>query len=236
MVFAGAAGWLRVPIVAGRGTTATMALERAGIPFTLHEYAHDPRNESYGTEASEALGVSPDRVFKTLVAEVDGALVTGVVPVEGQLDLKALAAACGGKKAAVAPVAAAERATGYVAGGISPVGQRKRLPVVVDASALGFATVFCSAGRRGLEIELAPADLVRATGATVAGIGRHARLSRVEHEADDIGDRHRQGTDTGHAYDRTHRAEARHPRRDPARQRQGQQHDHEGYARSRRPG
>jgi Cys-tRNA(Pro)/Cys-tRNA(Cys) deacylase len=213
-----------------------MALERAGIPFTLHEYAHDPRNESYGTEASEALGVSPDRVFKTLVAEVDGALVTGVVPVEGQLDLKALAAACGGKKAAMAPVAPAERATGYVAGGISPVGQRKRLPVVVDASALGFGTVFCSAGRRGLEIELAPADLVRATSATVAGIGRRPRLSRVEHEASDIGDRHRQGTDTRHAYYRTHRAEARHPRRDPARQRQGQQHDHEGYGRSRRPG
>jgi len=222
--------------VAGRGTTATLALERAGIPFTLHEYAHDPRNESYGTEASEALGVSPDRVFKTLVAEVDGALVTGVVPVEGQLDLKALAAACGGKKAAMAQVAAAERATGYVAGGISPVGQRKRLRVVVDASALEFATVFCSAGRRGLEIELAPADLVRATGATVAGLGRPPRLSRVEHEAGDIGDRHRQGTDTGHAYDRTRRAETRHPRRDPARQRQGQQHDHEGHARSRRPG
>jgi Cys-tRNA(Pro)/Cys-tRNA(Cys) deacylase len=161
--------------VTGRGTTATMALERAGISFTLHEYAHDPRNESYGTEASEALGVSADRVFKTLVAEVDGALVTGVVPVEGQLDLKALAAACGGKKAAMAPVAAAERATGYVAGGISPVGQRKRLPVVVDSSAMGFGTVFCSAGRRGLEIELAPADLVRAAGATVAGIGRPPR-------------------------------------------------------------
>ena len=141
--------------MAGRGTTATMALERAKIPFTLHEYAHDPRNESYGTEASEALGVPAERVFKTLVAEVDGALVTGVVPVGGQLDLKALAAACGGKKAAMAQVAAAERATGYVAGGISPVGQRKRLPVVVDASAMGFATVFCSAGRRGLEIELA---------------------------------------------------------------------------------
>ena len=122
--------------MAGRGTTATVALERAKIPFTLHEYAHDPRHESYGAEASEALGVSPDRVFKTLVAEVDGALVTGVVPVEGQLDLKALAAACGGKKAAMAQVAAAERATGYVAGGISPVGQRKRLPVVVDSSAM----------------------------------------------------------------------------------------------------
>src|SRR6516162_3383186 len=161
-----------VPIVAGRGTTATMALERAGIPFTVHEYAHDPRHESYGREASEALGVAPDRVFKTLIAEVDGALVVGVVPVEGQLDLKALAAAAGGKKAAMAQVAAAERATGYVAGGISPVGQRKRLPVVLDASAMGFATVFCSAGRRGLEIEIAPADLVQAAGATVAAISR----------------------------------------------------------------
>jgi Cys-tRNA(Pro)/Cys-tRNA(Cys) deacylase len=158
--------------VAGRGTTATAALERAGIPFTVHEYPHDPRAESYGQEASQALGVSPDRVFKTLVAEVDGVLVTGVVPVEGQLDLKALAAACGGKKAAMAQVAAAERATGYVAGGISPVGQRKRLPVVVDASALGFETVFCSAGRRGLEIELAPADLVKTASATVAEISR----------------------------------------------------------------
>ena len=158
--------------MAGRGTTATAALERAGVPFTVHEYPHDPRAESYGQEASQALGVSPDRVFKTLVADVDGALVTGVVPVEGQLDLKALAAACGGKKAAMAQVAAAERATGYVAGGISPVGQRKRLPVVVDASALGFETVFCSAGRRGLEIELTPADLVKTASATVAEISR----------------------------------------------------------------
>ena len=158
--------------MAGRGTTATMALERAGIPFTLHEYPHDPKHESYGREASQALGVPPERVFKTLIAEVDGSLVTGVVPVEGQLDLKALAAACGGKKAAMAQVAAAERATGYVAGGISPVGQRKRLPVVLDESAMRFATVFCSAGRRGLEIELAPADLVRATDAKVAGISR----------------------------------------------------------------
>ena len=158
--------------MAGRGTTATAALERAGVPFTLHEYTHDPRHESYGREASEALGVSAQRVFKTLIAEVDGSLVTGVVPVDGQLDLKALAAASGGKKAAMAQVAAAERATGYVAGGISPVGQRKRLPVVVDESAMRFATVFCSAGRRGLEIEIAPADLVRATDATVASIGR----------------------------------------------------------------
>ncbi len=157
--------------MAGRGTTATIALERAGIPFTVHEYTHDPRHESYGLEASRALGVPPERVFKTLVAEVDGALVVGVVPVEGQLDLKALAGACGGKKAAMAQGSAAERATGYVAGGISPVGQRKRLPVVLDATAMTFATVFCSGGRRGLEIELAPADLVRVTGATVAGIG-----------------------------------------------------------------
>jgi Cys-tRNA(Pro)/Cys-tRNA(Cys) deacylase len=157
--------------MAGRGTTATVVLERAGIPFTVHEYGHDPRHESYGLEASQALGIPPERVFKTLIAAVDGTLVAGVVPVTGQLDLKALAAAAGGKKAAMAPVAAAERATGYVAGGISPVGQRKRLPVLIDSSALGFSTVFCSAGRRGLELELAPADLVRAAGATVARIG-----------------------------------------------------------------
>jgi Cys-tRNA(Pro)/Cys-tRNA(Cys) deacylase len=158
--------------VAGRGTTATIALERARIPFTVHEYVHDPRHDSYGMEASAALGVAPDRVFKTLIAEVDGKLVVAVVPVVGELDLKALAAAAGGKRAAMADVAAAERATGYVAGGISPLGQRKRLPVVIDESALGYSTMFCSAGRRGLEIELAPADLVRAANATVAGIGR----------------------------------------------------------------
>ena len=156
--------------MAGRGTTATLALERAKIPFTLHEYAHDPRRDSYGLEASEALGVAPERVFKTLVAAVDGSLAVGVVPVHRQLDLKALAAAVGGKKAVLAEVAAAERATGYVAGGISPVGQKRRLPVVIDASALELATMFCSAGRRGLEIEIAPADLVRAAGATVAPI------------------------------------------------------------------
>jgi len=156
--------------VAGRGTTATLALERAKVPFTLHEYAHDPRHDSYGLEASEALGVPPERVFKTLVAAVDGKLAVGVVPVHRQLDLKALAAAVGGKKAVLAEVAAAERATGYVAGGISPVGQKRRLPVVIDASALEQATMFCSAGRRGLEIELAPADLVTAAGATVAPI------------------------------------------------------------------
>jgi Cys-tRNA(Pro)/Cys-tRNA(Cys) deacylase len=157
--------------VAGRGTTATAALERAKIPFTVHEYEHDPRSDSYGMEASAALSVPPARVFKTLVASVDGkALAVGVIPVHRHLDLKALAAAIGGKKAVMAEVADAERATGYVAGGISPVGQKKRLPVVVDASALELATMFCSGGRRGLEIELSPADLVRAAGATVAPI------------------------------------------------------------------
>src|SRR5487761_1668224 len=124
---------------------ATIALDRAKIPFTLHECEHDPRSDSYGLEASEALGVPPERVFKTLVAAVDGAL-------------------------AVAEVAAAERATGYVAGGISPVGQKRRLPVVIDASALELATMFCSAGRRGLEIEIVPAGLIKAAGATVAPI------------------------------------------------------------------
>jgi Cys-tRNA(Pro)/Cys-tRNA(Cys) deacylase len=157
--------------VAGRGTTATIALERAKIPFTLHEYKHDPKAESYGMEASEALGIPPERMFKTLVAVVDGKLTVGVVPVHRQLDLKALATAAGGKKAAMAPVADAERATGYVAGGISPVGQKRRLPIVLDESTLAAGgTVFCSAGRRGLEIELAPADLIKATGATVAAI------------------------------------------------------------------
>ncbi len=156
--------------MAGRGTTATLALERAKVTFTLHDYAHDPRHDSYGLEASEALGVPPERVFKTLVAAVDGSLAVGVVPVHRQLDLKALAAAVGGKKAVLAEVAAAERATGYVAGGISPVGQKRRLPVVIDASALALATMFCSAGRRGLEIEIAPANLVKAAGATVAPI------------------------------------------------------------------
>ena len=156
--------------MAGRGTTATIALERAKIPFTVHEYPHDPRSGSYGLEASEVLGVPPERVFKTLVASVDGALAVGVVPVHRQLDLKALASAVGGKKAVMAEVAAAERATGYVAGGISPVGQKKRLPVVIDASAVELATMFCSGGRRGLEIELAPADLIRAAGASVAAI------------------------------------------------------------------
>jgi Cys-tRNA(Pro)/Cys-tRNA(Cys) deacylase len=155
--------------VAGQGTPATVLLARRKVAHRLHSYAHGG-GQAYGPEAAELLGLDPARVFKTLVAEVDGALTVGVVPVSATLDLKALAAAAGGKRARMADVAAAERATGYVAGGISPLGQRKRLPVVVDSTAESFATVFCSAGRRGLEVELAPAELVRVTGARIAPI------------------------------------------------------------------
>jgi Cys-tRNA(Pro)/Cys-tRNA(Cys) deacylase len=155
------------------GTPATVALEKAGLPFTVHAYTHDPASElSYGDEAAAALGTAREQVFKTLVAEVDGALTVAVVPVAGSLDLKALAAAAGGKRAVMADPADAERTTGYVRGGISPLGQRKRLPTVVDASALGFATVFVSAGKRGLELELSPHDLVALTAATTAGVAR----------------------------------------------------------------
>ena len=154
-------------------TPAVEAARRAGVDFAVREYEHDPAAESYGLEAAAALGVEPERVFKTLVALVDGAkVVVGVVPVVQSLDLKALAAAVGGKKAAMAPAADAERATGYVVGGISPLGQKKRLPLVLDASAEAHRTMLVSAGRRGLEIELAPADLVALTGAAVAAIAR----------------------------------------------------------------
>jgi Cys-tRNA(Pro)/Cys-tRNA(Cys) deacylase len=158
--------------MAARGTRATDLLTRLGIAHTVHAYSHDPRQGGYGIEAATALGVPPEQVFKTLIASVDGELTVAVVPVAGQLNLKALAAATGGKKAEMALTAAAERATGYVAGGISPLAQRRQLPVVIDSSALGPPTVFCSAGQRGLEVELAPADLVRATGAVVAAIAR----------------------------------------------------------------
>jgi Cys-tRNA(Pro)/Cys-tRNA(Cys) deacylase len=155
------------------GTPATVALEKAGAAFSVHAYAHDPASElSYGEEAAHALGTSQDRVFKTLVAEVDGALTVAVVPVSATLDLKSLAAATGGKRAAMADPAAAERTTGYVRGGISPLGQRKALPTVVDASASGFETVFVSAGKRGLEVELSPGVLVELTAAAVAPIAR----------------------------------------------------------------
>ena len=154
------------------GTPATVALTAAGVPFTVHSYEHDPAHPSYGEEAAEAMGVSPDRVFKTLVADVDGALTVAVVPVAGQLDLKALASAVGGKRATMADPALAERTTGYVRGGISPLGQRKKLPTVVDESATRHETICVSAGRRGLEVELTPADLTTLTSATSAPIGR----------------------------------------------------------------
>lgn len=156
--------------MAGKGTPATTLLAKRKIPHTVHAYEHDAGAESYGLEAAEALGLEPARVFKTLVADVDGKLTVGVVPVTGQLDLKALASAVGGKRARMADPAAAQRATGYVLGGISPLGQRSRLPIVVDATAQSWPTLYCSAGRRGLEVELAPDDLVTLTGATVAPI------------------------------------------------------------------
>jgi Cys-tRNA(Pro)/Cys-tRNA(Cys) deacylase len=155
--------------VAGTATRATALLAKAGVSYQLHTYEHGA-GAAYGPEAAKALGLDEARVFKTLVADVDGALTVGIVPVGAKLDLKALAAAVGGKRAKMAEVAAAERATGYVAGGISPLGQRKRLPTVLDASAEALETLFCSAGRRGLEVELAPADLARLTGATFAPI------------------------------------------------------------------
>lgn len=156
------------------GTPATVALVRAGVAFTVHAYDHDPSAPSYGMEAATVLGVPPERVFKTLLAEVDGRLTVAVVPVSGQLDLKALAAALDGKRAEMADPNVAERATGYVVGGISPLGGRKPLPTVVDATTESFPTVYVSGGRRGLDVELAPNDLVRLTGALVAPIGRPA--------------------------------------------------------------
>jgi Cys-tRNA(Pro)/Cys-tRNA(Cys) deacylase len=154
-------------------TPAVVAAQRAKISFDLHEYEHDPGAASYGLEAAEKLGVEPGRVFKTLLAKLDGRqLVVAIVPVERSLDLKALATALGGKRAAMADVGEAERATGYVAGGISPLGQRKRLPTVLDESALQHDRIHVSGGRRGLEIELAPADLVRLCGGKTAPVAR----------------------------------------------------------------
>jgi Cys-tRNA(Pro)/Cys-tRNA(Cys) deacylase len=160
--------------VAGKGTPATALLARHRITHRVHAHDHDPRSASYGTEAAAALGIDPARCLKTLVAEVDGDLTVAIVPVTGALDLKALATAVGGKRAAMADPTAAERATGYVRGGISPLGQRRRLPTVVDTSATAFPTVYVSAGRRGLEVELDPADLVRLTTAVVAPVAAGA--------------------------------------------------------------
>jgi len=152
--------------VPGRLTRAVVEATRSGVTFRLHEYEHDPRAPSYGLEAAERLGVDPARVLKTLVATVDGEPLIAIVPVEAQLDLRAL-----GKRAALAESKDAERLTGYAVGGISPLGQRRRLATLLDASALEHESVFVSAGRRGLELELSPGDLLALTA------GRSARIA-----------------------------------------------------------
>jgi len=151
--------------VAGKGTPAVALVQRKGVEHAVHEYAHGAADGGYGREAAEKLGVDERRVLKTLLALVDGKPLVAIVPVDAELDLKVL-----GKRASLMPTADAERLTGYVAGGISPLGQRRRLPTVVDDSALAFATVFVSAGRRGLELELAPHDLLELTGGRLAPI------------------------------------------------------------------
>jgi len=153
-------------------TPAITALVRAGIEHRVHAYEHDPAVESFGDEAVEALGVDPGRVFKTLIASTGTALVVAVVPVPAMLDLKALATVIGAKRIEMADPAAAERSTGYLVGAISPVGQKRRLTTIVDDSALAFGTIFCSAGRRGLEVELAPRTLIDVTGGAAARIAR----------------------------------------------------------------
>ena len=157
---------------ASAATPATVALTRAGLAYTVRAYEHDPRAAAYGLEAAEKLGIDPDRVFKTLLANVDGELAVGIVPVAMQLDLKALALALGGKRAEMADPALAERKTGYVVGGISPIGQKTPLPTVLDESAILCETVFVSGGRRGLDLELAPDDLLAVTDGRYAPIAR----------------------------------------------------------------
>jgi len=158
------------------GIPATAALTGAGIAFTEHAYAHDPGAANFGLEAADFLvrtaGIEPDQVFKTLLADVDGRLVVAIVPVTGKLDLKALATAAGGKKAAMADPAVAERRTRYLVGGISPIGQKMAHPTVVDETVELWDTVFVSGGRRGFDLELAPADLVEITGAVIADVAR----------------------------------------------------------------
>ena len=154
-------------------TPAVTAAKRAGIDFDVLEYDAGDSAEPWGIGAARALGIEPERVFKTLVVDLSaGSLAIAIVPVAARLDLKAVASALGAKRAAMADPAAAERATGYVRGGISPLGQRRRLPVALDGSALGFERIHVSGGRRGLEIGLAPNDLVRLVGAVVAPLAR----------------------------------------------------------------
>lgn len=152
------------------GTPALVALQRAGIAHTVHTYDHDPSRQNYGLEAAEALALPPASVFKTLLADVDGAPVVAIVPVTGQLDLKALASARGAKRARMLDPSDAERLTGYVVGGISPLGQRTALPTVIDSSAADHSVIYVSGGRRGLDIAVAPGDLVSLIGATYAPV------------------------------------------------------------------
>ena len=154
------------------GTPATVTLTRAGIAFTVHAYDHDPRATSFGEEAAAALGLTTDEVFKTLLAMVDGEPVVGIVPVVGALDLKALASAAGGRRAEMADPTVAQRLTGYVLGGISPIGQKRALPTFLDESAVLLDTVYVSGGRRGLDLGLAPDDLLAVTGGQYAAIAR----------------------------------------------------------------
>lgn len=157
----------------GSGATpAVVALERAGVPFTVRSYEHDPGTESFGLEAAAALDVDPARVFKTLLVDAGDTLSVGIVPVDRQLDLKAIAAALGAKRTVLADPRVAERTTGYVVGGISPLGQKKALPTVLDASATDFESILVSGGRRGLDLELSPQDLVRLTRARISTIAR----------------------------------------------------------------
>ena len=156
-------------------TPAIDAARTAGVPIVVHEYDHDPGNREFGLEAASALGIAPERVFKTLLVSLNGqpkSLAVAVVPVSGQLNLKAMAAACKAKKATMADPGVAQRVTGYVVGGISPLGQKRHLPTVLDDSVFAFDTVFVSGGRRGLDIEIGSADLLRMTGAVRAEIGR----------------------------------------------------------------
>ena len=163
------------------GTPATVLLQKSGVEFRVHEFEHDPNERNYGTAAAAALGANPDQVFKTLLAQVDGqalvegvppaAIAVGIVPVSGQLSLKELAAAVHAKRAEMCDPALAQRVTGYVVGGISPFGQRKLLPTAIDETCLLYDTVFVSGGKRGLDIEIAPADLIAVLHAVVAPIG-----------------------------------------------------------------
>ena len=154
-------------------TPAVNLVKKKKIAHKIHEYIHDPANESYGAEAAEKMGVSENRVFKTLVVSLDGnSLAVGVVPVSSMLNMKAIAKAAGAKKAVMADKAEVERSTGYVLGGVSPLGQKRRLKTLIDQSAEDYPTVYVSAGRRGLEIELPPCGLAQLTSGTFAQIAQ----------------------------------------------------------------